>query len=106
MEGALVGGLVLAFVGLALHTLADARTLARAMVAIGSHAGRRVSAVEAERTGIANLVVPRADLDSAARREIGVRVAYDERFRAPIDGSFGVKGTADQLLPDLLTEGG
>ena len=33
------------------------------------------------------------DLDSAARREIGVRVAYDERFRAPIDGSFGVNLT-------------
>ena len=31
--------------GAFMHTLADARTLARAMVAIGSHAGRRVSAV-------------------------------------------------------------
>jgi pyrimidine-nucleoside phosphorylase len=31
--------------GAFMHTLGDARTLARAMVAIGSHAGRRVSAV-------------------------------------------------------------
>ena len=38
---------------------------------------------------------PADDLDSAARREIGIRVAYDERFRAPIDGSFGVNLTWD-----------
>ena len=33
---------------------------------------------------------PAADFDSAARREIGARVAYDERFGSPIDGSFGL----------------
>ena len=36
---------------------------------------------------------PAADLDIVARREIGARVAYDERFRSPIDGSFGVSLT-------------
>lgn len=30
------------------------------------------------------------DLDSIARREIATRVAHDERFRTPIDGSFGI----------------
>jgi N-acetylmuramoyl-L-alanine amidase len=40
--------------------------------------------------GVAASVPPPDDVDGIARREIVTRVAYDQRFSAPIDGSFGL----------------